>query len=123
MPRPTHFEINAKDLAKVTAFYRSVFDWKIEKWDGPMDYWLVGTGEDSSRGIDGAIFNSEGLFMGTVNTVEVPNLEAYIARVQANGGQPIGDIQAIPGIGRFTYCKDVEGNLFGLMENEPGAQS
>jgi hypothetical protein len=29
--------------------------WKIQKGEGPVDYWLISTGEDSEPGINGAL--------------------------------------------------------------------
>jgi len=55
MPRVIHFEIPADDPARAVKFYEAVFGWKIEKWNGPMDYWLAMTGEQEQPGIDGAI--------------------------------------------------------------------
>lgn len=26
--------------------YESVFGWKIQKWDGPVEYWMVTTGNE-----------------------------------------------------------------------------
>ena len=42
MPRITHFDIPADDPARAQKFYKKVFDWKFEKWDGPMDYYTSG---------------------------------------------------------------------------------
>lgn len=119
MPRFVHFEINANNVEKAAAFYREVFGWEISKWDGPMDYRLVKTGERDQYGIDGAIFNSEDMFQGTVNTLDVPDLKAHIEKVKAHGGAVLGEINFIPGVGHHVYCRDVEGNLFGMLEPDP----
>lgn len=37
MNRPTHFEILAKDPEKMVAFYKSVFDWEINTWEGSAE--------------------------------------------------------------------------------------
>jgi len=56
MPRPIHFEIPADRPERAVAFYEHLFGWQFQKWDGPMPYWLVRTGdgpastEDSFRG-------------------------------------------------------------------------
>ncbi len=44
MPRPIHFEIPAENPERAMQFYSSVFGWKFNKWDGPMDYWVISTG-------------------------------------------------------------------------------
>ena len=37
MSRVTHFEIGAEKPEELIDFYRKTFDWKFEKWSGPMD--------------------------------------------------------------------------------------
>ncbi len=41
MSRVVHFEIPADDPARAVKFYEKVFGWKFQKWEGPMEYWLV----------------------------------------------------------------------------------
>jgi predicted enzyme related to lactoylglutathione lyase len=54
LPRVVHFEINANKPEELAKFYEQVFNWKFEKWKGPMDYWLIMTGENEP-GIDGGL--------------------------------------------------------------------
>jgi predicted enzyme related to lactoylglutathione lyase len=117
MARVTHFEISVKNVQSAIEFYRNVFDWHIEKWDGPVDYWLIGTGEDTETGIDGALMEKSEGFPPVVNTVEVENLDESIQKVLMNGGKQEGDINNIPGVGVFVYCSDREGNMFGMMQS------
>ena len=53
MPRVSHFEIHATDPDRAIRFYSTVFSWQFNKWDGPVEYWLVRTGPDDEPGIDG----------------------------------------------------------------------
>jgi uncharacterized protein len=53
MPRVVHFEIHANDPDAAAKFYSAVFGWNVTKWERPVGYWLVSTGE--GRGIDGGI--------------------------------------------------------------------
>ena len=122
MPRVVHFEITANNPEKVTAFYQKVFDWQMQKWDGPIEYWLVTTGPDSVPGINGGIFKPKENYSATINTIEVDNLEKYIERVKANNGQIVVEKTAIPGIGYYVYAKDIEGTLFGIMQSDPSAK-
>ena len=55
MIRVIHFEIPADNPDWMVKFYQSVFDWEINKWEGPMDYWLATTGPDDQPGINSAI--------------------------------------------------------------------
>lgn len=121
MSRVIHFEISANNPERVVAFYKKVFGWKIEKWEGPQEYWLVTTGEEEEPGINGGIFRPHEIFSGTVNTIGVPDVDEFAKRVKANGGQVVVEKMAIPGIGYQAYCKDVEGTLFGIHQQDPNA--
>jgi predicted enzyme related to lactoylglutathione lyase len=57
VPRVIHFEIHADDPKRAVEFYKKVFGWKISKWEGPAEYWLVTTGDDKQPGINGAIMH------------------------------------------------------------------
>ena len=60
MSRVVHFEIHASDPERLVAFYTALFGWAIQKWDGPMDYWLIRTGAPEERGIDGGLLRRQG---------------------------------------------------------------
>lgn len=121
MQRVVHFEISAKDPEKAVEFYKSVFNWQIEKWDGPQEYWLVRTGDPETPGIDGGIFRPQEGFPATVNTIEVDDVEAFAQKVKSNGGEVVVEKMTIPGVGYQMYCKDVEGTIFGLNQNDTSA--
>ena len=120
MPRPVHFELNVQDPERAAEFYKNVFGWNIQKWDGPMEYYMVHTGE--GIGIDGGIARAQEGIQPTVNTLDVANLDEMVEKVVASGGQVIMPRQAVPGVGWLAYCVDTEGIQFGLMENDPNAQ-
>jgi hypothetical protein len=121
MPRIVHFEIPADDTGRAVDFYQKVFDWKIEKWDGPVDYWLVTTGEEDEPGINGAITERANLGV-TVNTIDIPSLDESIAKVEAAGGKVVLSKVSVPGVGYMAYCSDSEGNVFGMMESDESAE-
>jgi hypothetical protein len=122
MPRVVHFEISTNDPEKVVVFYKNVFGWNVTKWEGPQEYWLVETGEPEEPGINGGISRPNEVLTGTVNTIGVSDIDAYIEKVKQNGGEIIVEKHAIPGVGYNAYCKDVEGTLFGIHEEDPAAQ-
>ena len=117
MPRVVHFEINADQPERANKFYSTVFGWEIKKWDGPMDYWLATTGTDG-QGINGALMARTHPGTSTVNTIDVPDLEAYLAKIADNGGKVVMPPESIPDVGRFAYCLDTEGNTFGVIQFE-----
>jgi predicted enzyme related to lactoylglutathione lyase len=120
MPRVIHFEIPADDPERGVKFYQKVFGWKINKWDGPEDYWLITTGEKSEPGIDGAILRR---MQGTtvMNTVGVASVDEFTQKVVKAGGKVVLPKQTVPGVGYLVYCADTEGNVFGMMQNDPSA--
>lgn len=116
MSRVVHFEINADQPERAIKFYADVFDWQIQKWDGPQDYWLVSTGDRAEPGIDGAIQNRQAPGMTTVLTVDVESVDEVTAKVASGGGKVLEAKIPVPGVGYFALCQDSEGNHFGLMQ-------
>lgn len=122
MNKVTHFEITGTDLEKTAEFYRSVFGWKIGKWEGPVEYWIVDTGaEPGTPGINGGLMDASGVFSGWVNTIEVDDIDPVIEKVLAAGGKVALEKGAIPGVGYQAYCMDVSGVIFGLHQADPNA--
>ena len=122
MPRIIHFELPADNPERAVKFYGDVFGWQFNKWSGPMEYWLISTGAKDKPGIDGGLLKRPHPGASTVNTVDVPNLDQYVASVQAKGGTVVAPKMAVPGVGWLAYCQDTEGNTFGMMQNDPGAK-
>ncbi|MBT3342490.1 MAG: VOC family protein [Gemmatimonadetes bacterium] len=122
MGRVAHFEIAAEDPAAAAVFYNDVFGWEIRAWDGHGDYLLVLTGEDAEvPGINGAIVPRGSSPVGSVNLVDVPSLDTALVRVVENDGMIVHTRTTVPGVGYIAYCRDPEGNAFGLIERSPTA--
>ncbi len=121
MPRVIHFEIPADDPDRAAAFYKDVFGWKFQKWEGPMPYWLITTG-DGERGIDGGMMPRSHPGASTVNTVGVDSVDATLASVASRGGKVALPKMAVPGVGWLAYCIDPEGNTFGVLQPDEAAK-
>jgi predicted enzyme related to lactoylglutathione lyase len=121
MPRVIHFEISANEPEKTVSFYENVFGWQFHKWEGPQDYWLITTGQDGQPGINGGLMPRREPNLGTINTLDVPAVDAYVAKVEAAGGAVIVPKMAVPGVGWLAYFKDPEGNVFGMMQADEKA--
>jgi len=122
VPRVVHFEIDAKKPDRAIKFYEKVFSWKIKKWEGPVEYYLITTGKESEPGIDGGLSRRTESEPSTVNTIDVPSVDEFIKKVEASGGTIIRPKMAVPGVGYMAYFKDPEGNIFGMMENDESAK-
>jgi uncharacterized protein len=128
-PRVIHFEIHAEDVARAKKFYEDVFDWKIEKWEGPMEYWNITTGNQEEPGINGGLMKRQGGEPGIdtpiityVCTIDVPNIDGYLEKIQEHGGKVTMEKGPIPGIGWLAYCLDTEKNIFGIMQPDMSAR-
>lgn len=126
MSRVVHFEIHAEDPERAIAFYEELFDWKFRAFGGPLEYWTIVTGPADQPGIDGGLLRRQGLapvpgqaVIAWVGTVEVADLDDALATAIAAGGQVVVPKFEIPGVGWIAYCKDTEGNVFGLHQPNP----
>jgi uncharacterized protein len=121
MNRITHFEVPSTNLPASRGFYENVLGWKLMKWDGPADYWLIMTGESDQAGINGGLGGAANEFKATVNTAEVENLDETLKKVLANGGQIVMPKDEIPGVGWLAYVREPGGAVLGLIQNLPNA--
>ncbi len=121
MSKIIHFELAVDNPERAVKFYRTTFDWKIEKW-GPQDYWLVTAGPENEQGINGALMPRKQALAPVINTISVPSVDDYLKKVTQNGGKAKTARMPIPGVGYFAYCEDTEGNVFGILEADTQAK-
>jgi len=120
MARVIHFEIPVDNADRAVAFYKNAFGWKIEKWNGPMDYWMVNTGDEKAPGINGAIMK-RGDVKTTTNTLDVKSLEDPSRRSR----RPAHTHHAQDAdSGRRLLCllRRPEGNVFGMLQADVNAK-
>jgi predicted enzyme related to lactoylglutathione lyase len=127
MPRVVHFEIHAADPDRAISFYQKMFNWTFQKWEGPMPYWLITTGPDDEPGINGGLLPRQGTIDGQaviayVCTIGVESIDSSIASAESNGGTVVVPKMPVPGVGWLVYCKDTEGNIFGMMQPDTAAK-
>ncbi len=124
MNRVTHFEIYTDDPEMVQPFYQDVFGWKFHKFEGgPIEYWLVTTGDDKEPGINGGLTRPrEGQSPGTLNTIAVESLDRTISKIEQRGGKICVPKMGIPGVGWLAYAEDPAGNVFGIIEPDADAK-
>jgi uncharacterized protein len=113
-----YFEIPADSPEKIIEFYTSAFGWRFDAWSGVegMDYWVINTCEQGNPGINGGLLRREHEGQPMVNTIQVPNLDEYIGKVESAGGTIVVPRMDIPQVGSICYFKDVEGNILGMWE-------
>lgn len=123
MNRVLHFELGAEDPEKLITFYREVFGWETQQWEGPQTYWLVTTGSEDAPGINGGIMRHKEGLPRTINTIVVDSVDEYAEKVAAAGGEVVVPKTAIPAVGYQAYCKDPEGIVFGIHQQDTSAKA
>jgi len=123
-----HFELPFTDKDRVMAFYAGVFGWKLQAFGPEMGNYIVAiTAEsdaqpDGYRGaIGGGFFDAassgeQGLEPVTNIVIGVEDIHAHVRRVRDAGGQVLGDVQTIPGIGDYAVFLDTEGTRVGMLQ-------
>lgn len=113
-----HFEVIGKDGEKLREYYTELFDWNIDA-DNEMNYGLVtrdGNTNSEGVGIGGGVAGGPEGYEGHVTFyVEVPDVEASLAKAESLGGTRVMGPETIMGrmvLGQFT---DPEGHVIGLV--------
>jgi uncharacterized protein len=117
--RVVHFEIPADDTARCITFYEKAFGWRFEKWDGPMPYWMIKTGEGD--GIDGGMSARQHPAQPPTNVISVASVDDASKVILGAGGTVTAPKMGIPGIGWCAYFLDTEKNPFGIIRFDPSA--
>ena len=129
MSRVVHFEIHVENPERAMQFYATLFGWKFTQWAGQR-YWLITTGDPAAPGINGGLLPRPipgGPLAGAhvnafVCTVDVDDVDKHVERALASGGIIALPRMAVPTVGWLAYCKDTEGNIFGMMQMDPNAK-
>jgi predicted enzyme related to lactoylglutathione lyase len=122
VPKIIHFEINADDPLRAKGFYEKSFNWNIEKWDGPIEYWSIVAGEEDEEGINGGIQRRESQNDQIFNYIKVSTVDEFKKKIEENGGTIVTPKITVPGVGYFYMFKDTEGNKLGIMQEDESAK-
>jgi predicted enzyme related to lactoylglutathione lyase len=123
MPTIVHFDVPAEDVERAKKFYSELFDWKIERMPGPMEYYgITTTDEDGKEAVGGGMAKKEEQNDSITNYIGVPSIDEYIIKVEQLDGKIIMSKTPIPGFGYLAVCLDTENNKFGLWESDEKAQ-
>ena len=129
--RVGHFEIHAENPERCVEFYKNVFGWDIQKWEGgQMEYWMVTTGpREEAGGINGGILRrlmpgapESPIANAYVCTIVVSSFDEYAAKIEAAGGKVAMPKFALVGMAWQGDFKDPEGNTFGLHQEDKEAK-
>jgi uncharacterized protein len=115
-----HFEVIGKDAGKLQGYYSELFGWEIDA-NNPMNYGMVqreGNVNADGVGIAGGIGTGPEGYDGHVTFyVEVPDVEAALAKAESLGGSRTMGPEKVSDeveIGMFT---DPEGHMVGVVKS------
>jgi hypothetical protein len=118
-----HFEIPAEDLEKLKTFYTKLFDWKIIKAPGPVDYWVIQTVPTDQQcmtlrpGVNGGMYKKEAPAQTVINYIEVEDIDKAISNIAELGGTVTMPKQEVMGVGYIAHGLDPEGNPFAVLQS------
>jgi predicted enzyme related to lactoylglutathione lyase len=114
-----HFEVVGKDGEKLWSYYSDLFGWEIDA-NNPMKYGMVQRDPNVNAdgvGIGGGVgVGPEGYGGHVTFYVEVPDVEAALAKAESLGGTRVMGPEKIMDqveLGQFT---DPEGHLIGVVK-------
>lgn len=87
----------------------------------PVRFWVITTGAESERGIDGGMSRrSEGA--SNSNTIGVPSIDDALARVTKAGGTVVRPKGPIPASDGSRPARTPKATKFGIMEPDSAAK-
>jgi predicted enzyme related to lactoylglutathione lyase len=113
-----HFEIIGKDGERLRSYYSELFGWDIDA-DNPMNYGMVSRDGNVSAegvGIGGGVAAGPEGYPGHVTVyVEVPDVEAALAKAESLGGSRMMGPDKVTEDLEIGLFNDPEGHVIGVM--------
>jgi len=128
-----HFEIPADQPERAAKFYRELFGWEINRWEGSadggggMEYWMVNTvptnadGMPSRPGVNGGLMRRMMPGQTPVNYIGVADLDEFVRKAERLGAKVLMPKSPVPNMGWFAQLSDTEGNVFAIWQNDAKA--
>jgi predicted enzyme related to lactoylglutathione lyase len=114
-----HFEIIGKDAKKLHSYYSDLFGWEINA-DNPMNYGMVqrdGNVTADGGGIGGGIGTGPEGYDGHVTFyIEVPDVEAALAKAESLGGSRMMGPNKVMDQVEIGMFNDPEGHTVGVVK-------
>ena len=117
-----HFEVLGKDADKTQSYYSELFGWQIEPlpFENPTQYGLVkrdGNINAEGVGIGGGVGGTPDGYPGHVTFyVEVPDVEAALAKAESLGGTRTMGPDQVPDGPVIGLFRDPDGNTVGVVQ-------
>lgn len=118
-----HFEILGKDADRTQGYYAELFGWDIKPlgFENPTNYGIVEREDNTNAdgvGIGGGVGNAPEGHPGHVTFyVEVPDVEAALAKAESLGGTRTMGPDQVPGGPVIGLFQDPDGNTLGVVKS------
>jgi uncharacterized protein len=114
-----HFEIIGKDAEKLHKYYSDLFGWEVDA-DNPMKYGVVqrdGNVNADGIGIGGGVGGGPEGYPGHVTFyIEVPDVEAALAKAESLGGSRVMGPEKVMEQVEIGLFNDPEGHVVGVVK-------
>jgi predicted enzyme related to lactoylglutathione lyase len=107
-----HWEITARDQAKMRDFYQQMFNWSIS--EGPISLVGAGIGAPEPAAFTGHIL--PGGASRVILYIQVLDLQESMAKAEQLGGAVVAKPLDVPGGPTISKIADPEGNHIGLVQ-------
>jgi uncharacterized protein len=115
-----HFEVIGKDAESLQRYYSELFGWEIDT-NNPVGYGIVardGNTNPDGVGIGGGIgAGPEGYGGHSTFYVEVPDIEAALAKAESLGGSRMMGPEAVMEGVEIGLFSDPEGHVVGVVRS------
>ena len=115
-----HFEIIGKDADTLQSYYSDLFGWEINA-DNPMNYGIVqrdGNLNADGVGIGGGVGAGPEGYPGHVTFyIEVPDVEAALAKAESLGGSRVMGPEKVMEQVEIGLFNDPEGHQVGVVKS------
>jgi predicted enzyme related to lactoylglutathione lyase len=116
-----HFEVIGKDGGELRDYYSELFGWEFGDTVGPTNYAVVqrdGNTNADGVGIGGGVGTAPEGYGGHVTFyVEVPDVEAALAKAESLGGTRMMGPHEVPEVGiEIGLFTDPDGHVVGVVK-------
>ncbi len=114
-----HFEVIGKDAKALQEYYSELFGWEIDA-SNPMNYGIVqrdGNTNADGAGIGGGVGGGMEGYDGHVTFyIEVPDVEAALAKAESLGGSRVMGPETVMDVVELGLFNDPEGHMVGVVK-------
>ena len=120
-----HFELPYKNAGRISAFYNTVFKWKLNELGNEFGNYILATTAESdvkqgtpAGAINGGLYPIKHDWPAQYPSIVigVENIQATMKLINKSGGKVLGKPMTIPDFGEYVAFLDPEGNRNSILQ-------